>query len=75
MLPGNIFVIRPIEWKRDQALKFRATHVYPDINAGLMGILETTSGFMAKGDHHRRRTQLRRTWTATLTITQTPEPA
>jgi len=44
----NIFVIEPVEWKRDQALKFGATHVYPDMNSGLMGILEATAGFMAK---------------------------
>ncbi len=44
----NIFVIEPVEWKRDQALKFGATHVYPDIHTGLMGILEATAGFMAK---------------------------
>jgi len=24
-----IFAIDPVEWKRDQALKFGATHVYP----------------------------------------------
>ena len=44
----NIFVIDPVEWKRDQALKFGATHVYEDINAALMGIAEVTQGFMAK---------------------------
>jgi S-(hydroxymethyl)glutathione dehydrogenase / alcohol dehydrogenase len=43
-----IFVIDPVEWKRDQALKFGATHVYPDIEAALMGIAEVTAGFMAK---------------------------
>jgi S-(hydroxymethyl)glutathione dehydrogenase/alcohol dehydrogenase len=43
----HIFVIDPVEWKRDQALKFGATHVYPDINAALMGIAEVTAGFMA----------------------------
>jgi len=44
----NIFVIDPVEWKRDQALKFGATHVYEDVNAALMGIAEATGGFMAK---------------------------
>ncbi len=44
----KIFVIDPVEWKRDQALKFGATHVYEDINAALMGIAEATEGFMAK---------------------------
>ena len=42
-----IFAIDPVEWKRDQALKFGATHVYPDINAALMGIAEVTYGLMA----------------------------
>ena len=41
---AQIFVIDPVEWKRDQALKFGATHVYPDINAALMGIAEVTAG-------------------------------
>ena len=27
----NIFVIEPVEWKRDAALKFGATHAYPDM--------------------------------------------
>jgi S-(hydroxymethyl)glutathione dehydrogenase/alcohol dehydrogenase len=36
-----------VEWKRDQALKFGATHVYPDINAALAGIAEVTWGLMA----------------------------
>jgi S-(hydroxymethyl)glutathione dehydrogenase/alcohol dehydrogenase len=44
----KIFVIDPVEWKRDQSLKFGATHVYEDINAALMGIAEATQGFMAK---------------------------
>lgn len=44
----NIFVIDPVEWKRDQALKFGATHVYEDINSALGGIAEATAGFMAK---------------------------
>jgi S-(hydroxymethyl)glutathione dehydrogenase / alcohol dehydrogenase len=42
-----VFVIEPIEWKRDQALKFGATHVYPDIGAALVGIAEVTAGLMA----------------------------
>ena len=44
----NIFVIDPVEWKRDQALKFGATHVYPDIFAAMAGIAEVTAGGMAK---------------------------
>jgi S-(hydroxymethyl)glutathione dehydrogenase/alcohol dehydrogenase len=43
----HIFVIEPVDWKRDAALKFGATHVYPDINTALMGIAEVTAGFMA----------------------------
>ena len=44
----NIFVIEPVEWKRDAALKFGATHAYPDMDAAMMGIAEVTQGFMAK---------------------------
>ncbi|WNG86878.1 NDMA-dependent alcohol dehydrogenase [Mycobacterium sp. ITM-2016-00317] len=43
----NIFAIDPVEWKRDQALKFGATHVYPDIGSAMMGVAETTQGRMA----------------------------
>jgi S-(hydroxymethyl)glutathione dehydrogenase / alcohol dehydrogenase len=44
----HIFAIDPVEWKRDQALKFGATHVYPDIFAALAGVAEATQGLMAK---------------------------
>ncbi|KBA68971.1 NDMA-dependent alcohol dehydrogenase [Mycobacterium tuberculosis] len=43
-----VFAVELVEWKRDQALKFGATHVYPDINAALMGIAEVTYGLMAQ---------------------------
>ena len=43
-----IFAVDPVEWKRDQALKFGATHVYPDIFAAMGGIAEVTAGGMAK---------------------------
>lgn len=43
-----VFAVEPVEWKRDPALKFGATHVYPDINAALMGIAEVTYGLMAQ---------------------------
>jgi S-(hydroxymethyl)glutathione dehydrogenase / alcohol dehydrogenase len=43
-----IFAIDPVEWKRDQALKFGATHVYPDIEAAAAGIAEVTWGLMAR---------------------------
>jgi S-(hydroxymethyl)glutathione dehydrogenase/alcohol dehydrogenase len=44
----NIFVIEPVEWKRDAALKFGATHAYPDIESAFAGIAEVTAGLMAK---------------------------
>jgi S-(hydroxymethyl)glutathione dehydrogenase / alcohol dehydrogenase len=43
-----VFAIDPVEWKRDQALKFGATHVYPDVNTAAAGIAEATHGLMAK---------------------------
>jgi S-(hydroxymethyl)glutathione dehydrogenase / alcohol dehydrogenase len=43
-----VFAVDPVEWKRDQALKFGATHVYPDIDAALMGIAEATAGGLCK---------------------------
>ena len=44
----NLFVVEPVDWKRDQALKFGATHAYPDINTALGGIMEVTAGLMAR---------------------------
>ncbi|MEE6168447.1 MULTISPECIES: NDMA-dependent alcohol dehydrogenase [unclassified Mycolicibacterium] len=44
----HVFVVDPVEWKRDQALKFGATHVYPDIFAAMAGVAEVTWGLMAK---------------------------
>jgi S-(hydroxymethyl)glutathione dehydrogenase/alcohol dehydrogenase len=43
-----IFAVDPVEWKRDQALKFGATHVYPDIFSAMAGVAEVTQGLMAK---------------------------
>lgn len=43
-----IFVVEPVEWKRDAALKFGATHVYPDMEAAMMGVADVTQGLMAK---------------------------
>jgi S-(hydroxymethyl)glutathione dehydrogenase/alcohol dehydrogenase len=43
----RIFAIDPVEWKRDQALKFGATHVYPDVEAAMAGMAEVTWGLMA----------------------------
>nr|WP_090279984.1 NDMA-dependent alcohol dehydrogenase [Mycolicibacterium komanii]CRL76061.1 alcohol dehydrogenase [Mycolicibacterium komanii] len=44
----RIFAIDPVEWKRDQALKFGATHVYPDWESAMGGIAEVTWGLMAQ---------------------------
>jgi S-(hydroxymethyl)glutathione dehydrogenase/alcohol dehydrogenase len=44
----NVFVIEPVEWKRDAALKFGATHAYPDIETAFGGVAEATQGLMAK---------------------------
>lgn len=44
----HIFAIDPVEWKREQALKFGATHAYPDVVSAMAGIAETTWGLMAK---------------------------
>jgi S-(hydroxymethyl)glutathione dehydrogenase/alcohol dehydrogenase len=43
----HIFAVDPVEWKRDQALKFGATHVYPDIFSAMAGVAEVTQGRMA----------------------------
>ncbi|MBV9090182.1 MAG: NDMA-dependent alcohol dehydrogenase [Mycobacteriaceae bacterium] len=43
-----IFVIEPVEWKRDAALKFGATHVFADLDSAAAGIAEATWGLMAK---------------------------
>lgn len=44
----SIFVIEPVEWKRDAALKFGATHAYPDLESAFAGVAEVTAGLMAK---------------------------
>jgi len=44
----HVFVIEPVEWKRDAALKFGATHTYPDIETAFGGVAEVTAGLMAK---------------------------
>ncbi len=43
-----VFAIDPVEWKRDQALKFGATHVYPDVMSALGGVADVTWGRMAQ---------------------------
>lgn len=44
----NIFAVDPVEWKREQALKFGATHAYPDIFSAMAGVAEVTQGQMAR---------------------------
>jgi S-(hydroxymethyl)glutathione dehydrogenase / alcohol dehydrogenase len=44
----HIFVVEPVEWKRDQALKFGATHVFSDIDTALPAIADITIGRMAR---------------------------
>ena len=43
----NVFVVDPVEFKRDSALKFGATHAYPDIYSAMAGVAEVTEGRMA----------------------------
>jgi S-(hydroxymethyl)glutathione dehydrogenase/alcohol dehydrogenase len=42
----RIFAVDPVEWKRDQALKFGARECYPDVAAALTGVAEATGGRM-----------------------------
>lgn len=42
----RIFVIDPVEWKRKQAEKFGATHIYADIESATAAIAELTEGRM-----------------------------
>src|ERR1700739_4685970 len=44
----RIFAIDPVEWKRDQALKFGATYAYPDIDTALGAIAQVTAGRMSR---------------------------
>jgi len=44
----RIFVVDPVEWKREQALKFGATQAYADIDAALVAIAGITVGRMAR---------------------------
>ena len=44
----HIFAVEPVEWKRDQALKFGATHAYSDIDTALAAIADITVGRMAR---------------------------
>ncbi|WP_299558196.1 NDMA-dependent alcohol dehydrogenase [uncultured Mycolicibacterium sp.] len=43
-----IFAIDPVEWKREQALKFGATHAFPDVDTAMAAIADLTWGKMAQ---------------------------
>ncbi|HKH50932.1 MAG TPA: NDMA-dependent alcohol dehydrogenase [Mycobacterium sp.] len=43
----NVVAIDPNEWKRDQAIKFGATHVYPSMAEAIAPIIDLTYGVMA----------------------------
>jgi S-(hydroxymethyl)glutathione dehydrogenase/alcohol dehydrogenase len=44
----RIFAIDPVEWKRDQAIKFGATQAYSDIQSALAGVADATQGRMCR---------------------------
>ncbi|MGB3482918.1 MAG: NDMA-dependent alcohol dehydrogenase [Mycobacterium sp.] len=44
----NVIAIDPVEFKRDQAIKFGATHVYPSMAEAIAPIMELTYGIMAQ---------------------------
>ncbi|NDZ95880.1 NDMA-dependent alcohol dehydrogenase [Streptomyces sp. SID6673] len=44
----RLFVVDPVEWKREQASQFGATHVYPDLESAALGISAATDGRMCK---------------------------
>ena len=44
----NVFAIDPVEWKREQALKFGATHAFASIEEAAMSIAEITAGAMCR---------------------------
>ncbi len=44
----RIFAVDPVEWKRDQARRFGATHTYPDLVSAAAGIAEATEGVMCR---------------------------
>ncbi|KUI24298.1 alcohol dehydrogenase [Mycobacterium sp. IS-1742] len=44
----NIVAIDPVEFKRDQAVKFGATHVFSSMAEAINPVLELTHGFMAE---------------------------
>jgi S-(hydroxymethyl)glutathione dehydrogenase / alcohol dehydrogenase len=44
----NVIAIDPVEFKRDQAIKFGATHVYESMAAAIEPVITLTQGFMAE---------------------------
>jgi S-(hydroxymethyl)glutathione dehydrogenase / alcohol dehydrogenase len=44
----RIFAVDPVEWKREQALKFGASEAYPNVATALAGVAETTGGRMCR---------------------------
>ena len=43
----NVIAIDPNEWKRDQAIKFGATHAYPSMAEAIAPMIDVTHGLMA----------------------------
>lgn len=43
----QVIAIDPNEWKRDQAIKFGATHVYPSMADAIAPVIDVTHGLMA----------------------------
>ncbi len=43
----QVIAIDPNEWKRDQAIKFGATHVYPSMAEAIGPVIDATYGLMA----------------------------
>ncbi len=43
----QVIAIDPNEWKREQAIKFGATHVYPSMAEAIAPVIDTTYGLMA----------------------------
>ncbi|RPA12815.1 NDMA-dependent alcohol dehydrogenase [Gordonia sp. OPL2] len=42
----NVIAIDPVEWKREQAMKFGATHAFASVEEAAMNIAELTQGHM-----------------------------
>ncbi|KRD07117.1 alcohol dehydrogenase [Mycobacterium sp. Root265] len=43
----QVIAIDPNEWKREQAIKFGATHVYPSMAEAIVPVIDVTHGLMA----------------------------